>query len=63
MLYRIKVLCVNEDCYGDLSVITTDLLLKQVPINGMPANPDLFLERCTFSGVFYLHFSFTMSGN
>lgn len=31
--------------YGGPSVKTTDLLLKQVPISGMSANPDLCSER------------------
>lgn len=35
---------------------TTDLLLKQVPVNGTSANPHLFPEKLAFSEVFYLHF-------
>ena len=44
------------------SVKTTDLLLKQVPVNKMCANSDQFPERLTFSEVFYLHFSLPQQG-
>lgn len=35
---------------------TTDLLLKQVPVNETSANPHLFPGKLAFSEVFYLHF-------